>query len=172
VLIHARLRHGNHTQAADEVRDAKTGEDVTSAILTQIVLEEARKKKYLLPPPLLYLIIQYGENVLTDFFEKYLEQTIRNYLLLRNMADDQFKKWLAYGENASRTNSPPLGGLASFQSLFDLFSAASPDKKEKKRNNGAARRAEKGRGRTPRQTICRFSFYFIVFVCPFCGTLP
>jgi polyhydroxyalkanoate synthesis repressor PhaR len=80
-----------------EVRDAKTGEDVTSAILTQIVLEEARKKKYLLPPPLLYLIIQYGENVLTDFFEKYLEQTIRNYLLLRNMADDQFKKWLEIG---------------------------------------------------------------------------
>ncbi|MBP7342141.1 MAG: polyhydroxyalkanoate synthesis regulator DNA-binding domain-containing protein [Smithellaceae bacterium] len=120
-----------------EVRDAKTGEDVTSAILTQIVLEEARKKKYLLPPPLLYLIIRYGENVLTDFFEKYLEQTIRNYLLLRNMADDQFKKWLEYGENASRTNSPPLGGLASFQSLFDLFSAASPGrqgegKKEKK----------------------------------------
>jgi polyhydroxyalkanoate synthesis regulator protein len=51
--------------------DAKPVEDVSSAILTQIVLEEARKKKYLLPPPLLYLIIQYGENVLTDFFEKY-----------------------------------------------------------------------------------------------------
>jgi len=113
-----------------EVRDAKTGEDVTSAILTQIVLEEARKKKYLLPPPLLYLIIQYGENVLTDFFEKYLEQTIRNYLLLRNMADDQFKKWLAYGETASKMNTQPLDGLTPFKSLFDLFSASSPDKKE------------------------------------------
>jgi polyhydroxyalkanoate synthesis repressor PhaR len=104
-----------------KVTDAKTGEDFTSAILTQIVLEEARKKKYLLPPPLLYLIIQYGENVLTDFFDKYLEQTIKNYLMYRNLADDQFKKWLEYGENLSKRNPQAMSGLSSFKSLFDLF---------------------------------------------------
>jgi len=103
------------------VMDAKTGEDVTSSVLTQIVLEEARKKKYLLPPPLLYLIIQYGENVLTDFFEKYLEQTIRNYLLFRNMADDQFKKWLEYGESYPKMNPQAMAGLSAFKPLFDLF---------------------------------------------------
>jgi polyhydroxyalkanoate synthesis repressor PhaR len=106
-----------------KVMDAKTGEDVTSAILTQIVLEEARKKKYLLPTPLLYLIIQYGENVLTDFFEKYLEQTIKNYLLFRNMADDQFKKWLEYGKSYSKVNPQAMTGLSPFNSLFDLFAA-------------------------------------------------
>ncbi|MBN1471418.1 MAG: hypothetical protein JW925_06545 [Syntrophaceae bacterium] len=110
-----------------KVADAKTGEDVTSAILTQIVLEEARKKKYLLPPPLLYLIIQYGENVLTDFFEKYLEQTIKNYLMYRNMADDQFKKWLEYGENFSKMNPQAMAGLSSFKSLFDLFATPAKD---------------------------------------------
>ncbi len=118
-----------------KVTDAKTGEDVTSAILTQIVLEEARKKKYLLPPPLLYLIIQYGENVLTDFFEKYLEQTIKNYLMYRNMADDQFKKWLEYGENFSKINPQAMAGLSSFKSLFDLF--AVPAKENKKEDNNS-----------------------------------
>jgi polyhydroxyalkanoate synthesis repressor PhaR len=113
-----------------KVTDAKTGEDVTSAILTQIVFEEVRKKKYLLPDPLLYLIIQYGENVLTDFFEKYLEQTIKNYLLFRNMADDQFKKWLEYGENYSKMDPRNLTGLSPFKSLFDLF--AIPAKKNQK----------------------------------------
>lgn len=113
-----------------KVADAKTGEDVTSAILTQIVLEEARKKKYLLPPELLYLIIQYGENVLTDFFEKYLEQTIKNYLMYRNMADDQFKKWLEYGENLSKMNPQAAASLSSFKTLFDLFAA--PNKDDKK----------------------------------------
>ena len=113
-----------------KVTDAKTGEDVTSAILTQIVLEEARKKKYLLPPPLLYLIIQYGENILTDFFEKYLEQTIKNYLIYRNMTDDQFKKWLEYGDNFSKMNPQAMTGLSSFKSLFDLF--ATPVKDNKK----------------------------------------
>jgi polyhydroxyalkanoate synthesis repressor PhaR len=112
------------------VKDAKTGEDVTSAILTQIVLEEARKKKYLLPLPLLYMIIQYGENVLTDFFEKYLEQTIKNYLLYRNMADDQFKKWLELGENYSKMNPKTMAGLSSINSLFDMFSVPVKDKKK------------------------------------------
>ena len=118
-----------------KVVDAKTGEDVTSAILTQIVLEEARKKKYLLPPPLLYLIIQYGENVLTDFFDKYLEQTIKNYLMYRNLADDQFKKWLEYGENFSKVNPQAMAGLSSFKSIFDLFA---PPVKDKKKENGTS----------------------------------
>ena len=117
------IRHGRKIK----VIDAKTGEDVTSAILTQIVFEEARKKKYLLPTPLLYLIIQYGENVLTDFFEKYLEQTIKNYLLLHNMADDQFKKWLEYGENYSKMNPQAMAGLSTFKPLFDLFTAGSKE---------------------------------------------
>ena len=104
-----------------KITDAKTGEDVTSAILTQIVFEEARKKKFLLPTPLLYLIIQYGENVLTDFFEKYLEQTIKNYLLFHNMADDQFKKWLEYGESYSKINPQTIADLSTFKPLFDLF---------------------------------------------------
>ncbi|HUN55034.1 MAG TPA: polyhydroxyalkanoate synthesis regulator DNA-binding domain-containing protein [Smithella sp.] len=114
------IRHGRKIK----VTDAKTGEDVTSAILTQIVLEEARKKKYLLPAPLLYLIIQYGENILTGFFEKYLEQTIKNYLLFHDMADDQFKKWLEYGENYSKMDPQTLAGLSPFKPIFDLFDAA------------------------------------------------
>jgi polyhydroxyalkanoate synthesis repressor PhaR len=114
-----------------QVTDAKTGEDVTSSILTQIVLEEARKKKYLLPPPLLYLIIQYGETVLNDFFEKYLEQTIRNYLLFRNMADDQFKKWLEYGEKYPQMNPQTMTGMSPFKPLFDLFTVNSLQKDDK-----------------------------------------
>lgn len=118
-----------------KVTDAKTGEDVTSAILTQIVFEEARKKKYLFPDPLLYLIIRYGENVLTDFFEKYLEQTIKTYLLFRNMADDQFKKWLEYGETYSKMDPHTMASLSPFKSLFDLFTVpAKKNEKEQKKS--------------------------------------
>ena len=103
------------------VVDAKTGEDVTTAILTQIVLEEARKKHYLLPNPLLYLIIQYGETVLSEFFEKYLEHTIKNYLMFRGFADDQYKKWLDIGAN-SQTNPQSMANLTPFKSLLEIFS--------------------------------------------------
>ncbi len=58
-----------------EISDDKTGEDVTAFILTQIVLEEAKKKTLLLPVSLLYLLIRYGDSVLSEFFDNYLEQT-------------------------------------------------------------------------------------------------
>jgi polyhydroxyalkanoate synthesis repressor PhaR len=98
------------------VLDAKTGEDVTASILTQIVFEESRKKHYLLPIPLLYLIIQHGENDLNEFFEKYLEHTIKNYLLFRGYADDQFKKWIDSGVNA-----PQINHQSMYTMLSDIF---------------------------------------------------
>ncbi len=107
------------------VIDAKTSEDVTAAILTQIVLEEARKKNYLLPNTLLYLIIQYGETVLSEFFEKYLEHTIKNYLLFRDLADDQYKKWLDLSTNYSQANPQTLNSHSPFKSLFEVFSGKS-----------------------------------------------
>jgi polyhydroxyalkanoate synthesis repressor PhaR len=115
------------------VVNAKTGEDVTAAILTQIVLEEARKKNYLLPNPLLHLIIQYGETVLNEFFEKYLEHTIKNYLLFRNLADDQYKKWLDLSANNSLSDPQTLSNLSPFQSLFEVF-AGNLDSSEAKTN--------------------------------------
>ena len=104
-----------------EVVDAKTGEDVTAFTLTQIILEESRKKNSLLPVPLLHLIIQYGENILSEFFEKYLEQTLRNYLSYKTVADDQFRKWLNLGMDFSNRTTESMDSLPAFQSFFDLL---------------------------------------------------
>ena len=102
-----------------EVADAKTGEDVTAFTLMQIILEESRKKNSLLPVPLLHLIIQYGENILGEFFDNYLEQTIRNYLSYRAAADDQFKKWLSLGSDLTNLTRASMSTLPGFQSFFD-----------------------------------------------------
>lgn len=116
------------------VVDAKTGEDVTSSILTQIVLEEARKKNYLLPDQLLYLIIQYGETVLSEFFEKYLEHTIKNYLLFHAFADNQYKKWLDASTDYTHANPQSTAVFSPFQSLLEIFSKKSPDNPKAKKN--------------------------------------
>ncbi len=102
-----------------EVVDAKTGEDVTAFTLTQIILEESRKKNSLLPLPLLHLIIQYGENILGEFFDKYLEQTLKNYLSYKIAADDQYKKWLSLGMDFSNLTRASMATLPGFQSFFD-----------------------------------------------------
>ena len=114
-----------------EVVDAKTGEDVTAFTLTQIILEESRKKNSLLPVPLLHLIIQYGENILSEFFEKYLEQTLRNYLSYKMVADDQFRKWLNLGMDFSNLTTESMASQPAFQSFFDLLQdAEKPTRKE------------------------------------------
>jgi hypothetical protein len=41
------------------------------------------------------------------------------------MADDQFKKWLEYGESYSKMNPQTMAGLSTFKPLFDLFAATS-----------------------------------------------
>jgi len=113
-----------------EVTDAKTNEDVTAFILTQIILEEAKNKKFLLPIPVLHLIIQFGDNILGDFFEKYLQQMITTYVAHKNAVDEPFKKWLEMGLDFSNMAQKTMTGFAPFQSFFDQFSATSD--KEKK----------------------------------------
>ena len=101
-----------------EVTDSETKEDVTAFILTQIVFEEAKKKTLLLPSSLLYLIIRYGETVLSEFFEKYLEQTLQNYFTYKSAMDEQFRNWLDLGMDFSALTQKTVGGLNPFMELF------------------------------------------------------
>lgn len=125
------IKEGRHV----EVIDAKTEEDVTAFILTQIIVEEAKNKNSLLPVPLLHLIIEYGETVLSEFFEIYLELTIKNYLNYKTAFDEQFRKWLDIGGNLSALAQKNLPPFPSFPSLLDLF-ADSAKKSEEKHEDG------------------------------------
>jgi polyhydroxyalkanoate synthesis repressor PhaR len=84
-----------------EVIDLKTDQDVTAFILTQILMEQTKKNNKLLPESLLHLIIRFGENVLSDYFEKYLEQSIQNYLSYKRNMEEQFKLCLELGIDLS-----------------------------------------------------------------------
>jgi polyhydroxyalkanoate synthesis repressor PhaR len=103
-----------------EVLDADTKADVTAFILTQIVLEEAKKKTTRLPLSLLYLIIRYGET-LSEFFEKYLEQTFKNYLAYKVAVDEQFRKWLDMGMDLSQMAKRTMESFAPFKPLANPF---------------------------------------------------
>ena len=115
-----------------EVIDAKTKEDVTAFILTQILLEQAKNKNGLLPVPLLHLIIQFGDNVLMDFFQKHLQQTITSYLAHKSLADDQFKKWLETGMGISTIAQKNLAEMNPFRNIFEQFSEKKKTGDEKK----------------------------------------
>jgi polyhydroxyalkanoate synthesis repressor PhaR len=110
--------------------DAKTKEDVTGFVLTQIVLEKARKKNALLPVPLLQMIIRYGDNILSEFFDSYLALVVRNYLAYKSKADEQFKKWLNFGMDLSEMAQRSVTDLSPFQ-FFKPPSDVKDENKEK-----------------------------------------
>ena len=94
-----------------EVRDAKTGEDVTAMTLTQVLLEKARGKHFLFPPAVLHLMIRYGDTALEEFFQSYLEPIIENYLNTKSAVDEQFQQWLKMGMGFSDFSKNPFTGM-------------------------------------------------------------
>jgi polyhydroxyalkanoate synthesis repressor PhaR len=111
-----------------EITDDKTGEDVTAFILTQVVLEEVKKKTLLLPVSLLSLMIRYGDSILSEFFDKYLEQTLKNYLAYKTSMDDQFRRWLEVGQDLSSLTQKAMTGLTPFPAWMEFFPGKAPEK--------------------------------------------
>lgn len=107
-----------------QVMDSKTNEDVTPFILIQ-VLTERSKKNVFLPASFLHLLIRYGDNLLSEFFEDYFEQVLRTYLNYKSTMDQQFKNWLELGANFSRETSKNMLQTNPF-SAFGLFGKSAP----------------------------------------------
>jgi polyhydroxyalkanoate synthesis repressor PhaR len=110
-----------------KVIDAKSEEDVTAFILTQIIMEQARNRNWVLPTSLLHTFIQYGDTVLNDFFEKYIEKTIRNYLVYRKSMDEQFERYLDLGMDISKMAQKSAKEIANFPFLNPFANISQSD---------------------------------------------
>lgn len=112
-----------------EVIDLKTNQDVTAFTLTQIIMDQAKKNNTILPVSLLHLIIRFGENSLSEFFEEYLEQIIQNYLNYKKNMAEQLKICLELGIDLSNMAEKTINQLTPFQSFMD-HSVSEEDKKD------------------------------------------
>ena len=61
------------------VCDAKTGEDITRSVLTQIIFEEENKGQNLLPVNFLRRLIRYYGDSLQSFVPSYLEMSMESF---------------------------------------------------------------------------------------------
>jgi polyhydroxyalkanoate synthesis repressor PhaR len=77
------------------VYDAKTGEDITRSVLSQIIFEQEAKGQNLLPVNFMRKIIGfYGKNatsMLPQYLEASIESFIRNQEQMQNMLKDTFE---------------------------------------------------------------------------------
>ena len=135
------IRHGQTVV----VHDAKTGEDVTAFILTQIILEEARKKNGFLSAPLLHLMIRHENHLLSDFFNNHLEDILKHFLACKSLADEQFSAWVKMGAGLSKEAMQSMPGFTIFQGFPNIFAGFEKEEENKDHSQAA-------RGKTPPKT--------------------
>jgi polyhydroxyalkanoate synthesis repressor PhaR len=103
------------------VYDAKTGEDITRSVLTQIILEEDSKGRNLLPIGFLRQLISFYDDQLHAFLPRYLEVSMENFARnqeqIRGYVEDTFGRFfpVAQFEDMARQN------MALFQRAASMF---------------------------------------------------
>jgi polyhydroxyalkanoate synthesis repressor PhaR len=108
------------------VYDAKTGEDLTRSILTQIILEEDSKGRNLLPINFLRQLIGYYDDSLRAFLPRYLELSMENFAAnqeqIRRYIEGTFGQFFPVGqfEDMARQN------MALFQRAATMFTPRKP----------------------------------------------
>jgi hypothetical protein len=72
------------------------------------------KKNFMFPIPVLQPIVQYGDNILREFYEKYWQQMIQTYLAHKQAMDENFQKWLQMGLDYSTMAQKTMAGLTPY----------------------------------------------------------
>lgn len=107
------------------VQDAKTGEDLTRAVLAQIIFEQENKKEGVLPVSFLRQLIQfYGDNFQT-MLPAYLELSMKTF-------NQQQEKWRDYmnttvGEDKAKAFEEQIRkNMAMFEDTMKFFTPFVP----------------------------------------------
>ena len=90
------IREGNDIL----VIDSKTKADVTKSVLMQVIIEEEKNQKNLLPVPFLFQVIRSQEESIQDFFKNYLTSSFEAYLKTKEEFDRRFRGWLEMSSSA------------------------------------------------------------------------
>jgi len=103
-----------------EVRDARTGEDITRSVLTQIIFEEEANGQSLLPIKFLRQLIRFYGDSLQSFVPGYLDMSMdgftKNQEAMRTRLAEALGGSTQVIENMTRQN------MAMFERAFSMFS--------------------------------------------------
>lgn len=77
-----------------QVIDSTTKEDVTKAVLIQLILEEEKSNHTVLPIPFLFQLLRSDEESLQDFFKNHLTASLTAYMKTKEEFDKRFRSML------------------------------------------------------------------------------
>ena len=102
-----------------EVQDARTGDDITRSVLTQIIFEEEAKGQSLLPIKFLRQLIRFYGDSLQSFVPGYLDMSMEGFTKNQGAMRDRIAEAMGGGnqmvENLTRQN------LAMFENAMKMF---------------------------------------------------
>lgn len=115
------------------VYDAKTGDDITRAVLTQIIVEEEGKGNALLPVNFLRQLIGVYGSEMPQMMPKYLEQAVANFMRQQETMRETMSKTLGSFmppgmEDMGRKNMEMVErAMAVFKPFYNAEASPKPD---------------------------------------------
>ena len=114
-----------------EVQDARTGEDITRSVLTQIIFEEEAKGQSLLPIKFLRQLIRFYGDSLQTFVPGYLDMSMESFTKNQGAMRDRIAEALGGGnqmiENMTRQNLQLFENAMAMFTPFGNAGAAKPE---------------------------------------------
>ena len=104
------------------VYDAKTGEDITRSVLTQIIFEEENKGQNLLPIQFLRQLIQYYGDSLQSFVPSYLEMTMDSFSRNQEKIREQMRASFGAAPGYAMFEETARQNMALFEQAMKMFS--------------------------------------------------
>src|SRR5438067_5363314 len=102
-----------------EVRDARTGEDITRSVLTQIIFEEEAKGQNLLPIRFLRQLIKFYGDSLQAFVPGYLDLSMESFA--RQQDEMRQRMAEAFGGGGQALEAMARQNLAIFEKAMRMF---------------------------------------------------
>src|ERR1043165_6327064 len=110
------IRDGHDIQ----VIDSRTKHDVTKSVPMQVILEEEKNQKNLLPLPFLFQLIRSQEGAAQDFFRNYLSSSFEAYLKTKEEFDKRFRGMLEMTANAPQMWEKFIPGAEAMKDFWGL----------------------------------------------------
>ena len=127
----AMVKHGTEF----EVQDARTGEDITRSVLTQIIFEEEAKGQSLLPIKFLRQLIRFYGDSLQTFVPGYLDMSMESFTKNQGAMRDRIAEALGGGnqmiETMTRQNQQLFENAMAMFTPFGNVGAAKPETAKK-----------------------------------------
>ncbi|MEQ8196291.1 MAG: polyhydroxyalkanoate synthesis repressor PhaR [Rhodospirillales bacterium] len=118
------------------VMDAKTGEDITRSVLTQIIVEEEAKGQNLLPISFLRNLISFYGDSLQGLVPRYLEHTMQSFARNQEQMRQYMRDTLRGLSPFSHFEEMGKQNMSVFENAMKMFSPFYANEKEQEQKGG------------------------------------